>query len=108
MYRPLRVFVAMGLVMIALGVIPGLRFLYFMFVEKRAGHVQSLIFAAILIIVGFQVVLIGLLADLLSCNRKLLEDLMYRVRKMEYARDIPGGRELLPEDRTHKHTAARA
>ena len=108
MYRPLRVFVAMGLVMIALGVIPGLRFLYFMFVEKRAGHVQSLIFAAILIIVGFQVVLIGLLADLLSCNRKLLEDLMYRVRKMEYARDIPEGSELLQEDRAHKHTAVRA
>ena len=89
MYRPLRVFLAMGIAMIVLGVIPGIRFLYFMFVAHQAGHVQSLIFAAIFIIVGFQVMLIGLLADLLACNRKLIEELMYRVRKMETARETP-------------------
>ncbi|MGD0200812.1 MAG: glycosyltransferase family 2 protein [Bryobacteraceae bacterium] len=83
MYRALRVFLAMGIGMILLGMIPGIRFLYLMLVGQRVGHVQSLILAAILIIVGFQVTLIGLLADLLSCNRKLLEELIYRVRKME-------------------------
>jgi len=83
MYRALRVFLALGISMILVGMIPGIRFLYLMIVGQRVGHVQSLILAAILIIVGFQVMLIGLLADLLSCNRKLLEEVIYRVRKME-------------------------
>lgn len=83
MYRALRVFLALGIGMILVGMIPGIRFLYLMIIGHRVGHVQSLILAAILIIVGFQVMLIGLLADLLSCNRKLLEEVIYRVRKME-------------------------
>jgi glycosyltransferase involved in cell wall biosynthesis len=85
MYQALRVFLAMGLGMIVLGMIPGIRFIYLYLDGQRVGHVQSLILAAILIIVGFQVMLIGLLADLLSCNRKLLEEVSYRVRKMEIA-----------------------
>ncbi len=90
MYRALRVFLAIGLAMILIGTVPGLRFLYLMAVGQRVGHVQSLILSAILIIVGFQVMLIGLLADLLSCNRKLLEELVYRVRKMEMADGAQG------------------
>jgi hypothetical protein len=50
---------------------------------ERVGHIQSLILAAILIIVGFQILLIGLLADLIANNRKLLEETVYRVRKLE-------------------------
>ena len=83
MYRPLRVFSALGATLIVLGTIPGIRFLYLYSVGQRVGHVQSLIFAAILIIVGFQVLLMAALADLLSCNRKLLEEVIYRVRKLE-------------------------
>jgi glycosyltransferase involved in cell wall biosynthesis len=83
MYRPLRVFLALGVSLIVLGIVPGVRFLYLFAIGQRVGHVQSLILAAILIIVGFHVLLIGLLADLLSCNRKLLEELIYRVRKLE-------------------------
>ncbi len=86
MYRALRVFLTIGIGMILLGTIPGIRFLYLYAIGQRIGHIQSLILAAILIIVGFLVSLIGLLADLLNFNRKLLEDLSYRVRKME----IPG------------------
>src|ERR1700722_14091890 len=87
MYRPLRVFLALGGALIGLGTIPGIRFLYLYSIGHRIGHVQSLILSAILIIVGFQVLLIGLLADLLSCNRKLLEELIYRVRKLENTRE---------------------
>jgi glycosyltransferase involved in cell wall biosynthesis len=83
MYRPLRVFSAIGGALIALGLVPGIRFLYLYTAGHRIGHVQSLILSAILIIVGIQILLIGLLADLLSCNRKLLEDVIYRVRKLE-------------------------
>jgi hypothetical protein len=68
-----------------LGTLPGIRFLYLYSVGQRVGHVQSLILSAILIIVGFQVMLIGMLADLLSSNRKLLEEVLYRVRKLEFA-----------------------
>jgi glycosyltransferase involved in cell wall biosynthesis len=83
MYRPLRVFMTLGLLMVLAGCIPGIRFLWFYFNGDRVGHVQSLILAAILIIVGFQVVFIGLLADLIANNRKMLEETLYRVRKLE-------------------------
>jgi len=83
MYRPLRVFATLGAFLILAGCIPGIRFLWFYFGGDKVGHVQSLILAAILIIVGFQILLIGLLADLIANNRKLLEETLYRVRKME-------------------------
>ena len=83
MYRPLRVFTALGLLLIVLGLVPALRFVYLYATGDRIGHVQSLILAAILEIIGFQVLLIGLLADLIANNRKLLEETLYRVRKLE-------------------------
>ncbi len=85
MYRPLRVFTILGGAMIIAGLVPGVRFLWFFVAGERVGHIQSLILAAILIIVGFQILLIGLLADLIANNRKLLEETLYRVRKMELA-----------------------
>lgn len=96
MYRPLRVFSMLGGTLIAAGMAPGIRFLYLLSTGHRTGHVQSLILSAILIIVGFQVMLIGLLADLLSCNRKLLEEVIYRVRKLEVAQPgSTGARKIL-------------
>jgi glycosyltransferase involved in cell wall biosynthesis len=83
MYRPLRVFMTMGGMLIASGVVLGLRFLYFFLQTRGAGHIQSLILAAILTIVGFQVCLIGLIADLVRMNRKMMEETLYRVRRME-------------------------
>ena len=84
MYEPLKVFTYIGVVVFAGGFSLGLRFLYYyLFVDRGIGHIQSLILAAVLMIVGFQVLLIGLLADVISANRKLLEDLVYRVRSME-------------------------
>ena len=83
MYRPLRVFMTLGSILILLGVLPGLRFVYFYVIGERAGHIQSLIAAAILIIVGFQVALIGLLADVMASNRKLLEEVVYRLRRAD-------------------------
>jgi len=84
MYRPLRVFVMIGGVLIGSGAMLGLRFLFFFWQGGGvAGHVQSLILAAILTIVGFQVCLIGLIADLVGLNRKMLEETLYRIRRME-------------------------
>jgi len=84
MYEPLKVFTYIGLLVFSGGVALGIRFLYyFFFVDRGIGHIQSLILAAVLMILGFQVVLIGLLADVISANRKLLEELVYRVRSLE-------------------------
>lgn len=83
MYRPLRVFTAVGVTLVLLGAIPGLRFLVLYVSGEREGHVQSLILSAILTIVGFQVLLIGLVADMISHSRKMLEEVVYRVRKLE-------------------------
>ena len=83
MYRPLRLFTWIGGSMLFFGTLLGGRYLYFLAVGQSGGHVQSLILAAILLIVGFQVFLIGLVADLIGFNRQILEELLYRVRRME-------------------------
>jgi hypothetical protein len=92
MYEPLKVFGSIGLVIFGGGVAISARFLYYYFFEGAAagrGHLQSLILSAVLMIVGFQVALIGLLADVISANRKLLEDVLYRLRRLELHADRP-------------------
>ena len=83
MYEPLKIFTYIGIVFFGTGFAISLRFLYFYLNNAGQGHLQSLILSAVLMIVGFQVLLIGLVADVISGNRKLIEDLVYRVRKME-------------------------
>jgi len=83
MYRPLRVFTLMGSIFILGGLAITVRFLYYYIIGQGMGHLQSVILAAILLIVGFQVILIGLVADLIGFNRKILEELLYRVRFLE-------------------------
>ncbi|MBM3127438.1 MAG: glycosyltransferase family 2 protein [Chloroflexi bacterium] len=85
MFQPLRVFWIIGAALILIGLAPALRFFYFFLLGSGTGHIQSLIFAAIFLIVGFQVLLIGLLADLIGFNRKILEEILYRLRKLETA-----------------------
>jgi hypothetical protein len=83
MYEPLKVFTSIGLLALLAGLATSARFVYFYVTGSGAGHVQSLLLAAVLLIVGFQVMLMGLLADVISANRKLLEDLLYRSRSMD-------------------------
>ncbi len=83
LYRPLRLFLMVGLLMLVGGLLVGFRFLFFYITGEGNGHVQSLILTAILLIVGFQVTLIGLLADLVGFNRKMLEEALYRLRRLE-------------------------
>lgn len=87
MYRPLRVFTLFSAIFILAGLALGVRFLYFYFNGIGGGHVQSVILAAILLIIGFQIGLIGLVADLISFNRKIMEEVSYRVRRLELARE---------------------
>jgi glycosyltransferase involved in cell wall biosynthesis len=98
LYRPLRVFLTLGLVLIVMGMLPGLRFLYLLCVGRGEGHVQSLILAAILLVVGFQVVLMGLVADLISLNNRIAEEVVYRIRKLEFNQVNPPPAALGPGD----------
>ncbi len=88
MYRPLRVFLSIGGVFAFLGVLLGLRFVYSYLIDMGhglpVGHVQSLILAAILVIVGVQVGLIGLVADLIAFNRKLMEEVLFRAKGLSH------------------------
>lgn len=83
MYKPLRFFTILGLIPLVIGVGLGIRFLVYYCMGVGGGHVQSLILAAILLLVGWQTIIIGLQADIIAANRKLLQDIQYRVRKME-------------------------
>jgi len=83
MYQPLRVFFYLGAVMVIIGLLPILRFLYFYFTSGGAGHIQSLLLGSVLVILGFITFLIGLLADLISFNRQLLEMTLERVKRLE-------------------------
>jgi glycosyltransferase involved in cell wall biosynthesis len=83
MFQPLRVFVYIGGICILGGLIPSIRFFFYYMAGYGSGHIQSLIFAAILFIIGFQVLVLGLLGDVISCNRKLIEDALLRVKRIE-------------------------
>lgn len=82
-YKPLSFFVATGDIFFLFGTALGLRFLYFYLVtQTSSGHIQSLILAAVLLILGGFLVIMGLIADLISVNRKLLENVEYRLQRL--------------------------
>ena len=87
MYKPLRFFTLVGLIPIILGMGLGIRFLIYYFEGFGEGHVQSLILASLLILVGVQTIVVGLQADIIAANRKILEDIQYHVRKLDYDND---------------------
>lgn len=84
MYRPLAVLTTIGLIPFLIGLGIGIRFMVFYFQGYSAGHVQSLILACTLMIMGFMTFVIGMLADVISANRKIMEDVQYHVRKLYY------------------------
>lgn len=83
-YRPFRFFITIAGISGAMGLILIARFLYFFALGNGNGHVQSLIFAAIFMIAAVQLAIIAIIGDLLSINRKLLEDIQTRMKKAEF------------------------
>ena len=83
LYEPLKIFLYIGGTVFLGGFLISLRFLYFYFIGQGGGKVQSLILSAVLMIVGFQIGMIGLLADIISANRRLIEETLFRVKKLE-------------------------
>ncbi len=87
-YKPLEVFFAIGTIPLLIGLALGIRYLYFYFNGQGEGHIQSLILMTVLFMIGVLTVVVGLLADLMGSQRKIQEETLYRVRRLE--RDLEG------------------
>jgi len=86
MYEALRVFLTLGMLPFLAGITLVVRFSYFYLIGDGAGHVQSLVIAVLLIMLGVQTFLLGFLADLIARNRHLSEETNYRLKKIEFGR----------------------
>lgn len=85
MYEPMKFFVKISLFFMGASGVLWLRYLYFFFFgAKHGGHIQSLILAAILAIVGIQLLFIGFLADTIAANRRLAEEILYKQKKEQF------------------------
>jgi len=82
-YRPFFLFVWPGIVLGLAGFIAGARYLYFVLIGEGGGHVQSVVLAALCLILGTLMVMMGFLAELIATNRKLLERIDLRVKRIE-------------------------
>lgn len=84
LYKPLRFFTILGTIPVTLGGLLGLRWLLlFLFVDPTRSRAPSLILAAVLVLIGFQLWMFGLVADLMAANRRLLEETRLRLRRMD-------------------------
>jgi len=83
MYNPLRMFSYVGVLLAVVGLAPILRFLYFYFSGDGAGHIQSLVLGGAFLMMGFVAVLVGVVADLINFNRRLVELTLQKVRDLE-------------------------
>ncbi len=83
-YKSFRFFIGLGLAIFSLGVFIGLQFILHYLSGNGDGRIQSLILASVFLGGGFQVILVAFLSDLLSVNRRLLEDVQYRLKKIEH------------------------
>ncbi len=86
MYEPMKIFLISGIVVFLIGLFPYINFLRMMVAwgEPVGGHLQSLLAGAVFILLGFMLGTMGIMADLMGINRKLLEDTLYRLKEIEY------------------------
>ena len=84
MYKPMRFFFALGCIPFVLGVLLGIRFLVFFLHGGGNGNVQSLILCSMLILISVMVWVVGLLADVMAANRKILQEIQQKVRELDY------------------------
>lgn len=83
MYKPLVFFLICGSIPFLAGTVLIIRFLIFFAHGAGMGHIQSLVVASMLVMMGFMTFILGLQADIIAANRKLLEDVQFRIRRME-------------------------
>lgn len=111
MYEPLKVFLSLGALLAGCGLALFIRFLYFYLIGQGQGHVQSLIAASVLVFLGFQTFLLGLLSDLIARNRRITEEISYQIRKAgvvaQVGRSASSGRAKRPGAAARKRGGAR-
>jgi glycosyltransferase involved in cell wall biosynthesis len=83
MFNPFRLFAGLGILLGFVGFLVGCRFVYYYFITGGAGKIQSLILSAVLLLIGFQFIVISFIADLISANRRLIEDALLRIKKIQ-------------------------
>ena len=88
LYKPLQFFSILGSIPFIAGLILGIRFLVFAIQGHSEGHVQSLILASTLMMMGFMTYVVGILSDTISAERKILEDAQYHARRADYATSV--------------------
>ena len=99
MYKPLNAFMMLGAMMLFIGMIPTLRFLYHFVIGEGDGNIQSLVLGGVFIMAGYMTVVMALLGDTIATNRQLLERTLSRVRKIELRESFT---ETQPQDDTSK------
>lgn len=82
-YRPLKLFAWGGTAAVGIGMLAGLRFLYYYVTNRGEGHIQSVVFASLCIILGTMMWMMGIISELIATNRKLLERLNWRIQRLE-------------------------
>ncbi|WP_426167508.1 glycosyltransferase family 2 protein [Sandarakinorhabdus sp. DWP1-3-1] len=97
MYKPLRAFLALGLLFLAIGLVPLVRFLILFMIGQGEGKIQSVVLGGIFLVIGIVTVLMGLIADLIGKNRQLLEVTLEKMRRIEL--DQHGFHSMLVADR---------
>jgi len=83
-YQPLNVFLTLGLLVFTSGFLIGCRFLYYYLVGAGGGKIQSLILAAVLVMLGVQILVLGIVANLIAANRFILEKILVKIRELEF------------------------
>jgi glycosyltransferase involved in cell wall biosynthesis len=83
LYKPMRVFLVIGSLLFIIGLIPIVRFVYFYLIGSGAGHIQSLVVGTMIVLIGFITSVMAMLASAIGWNRKLIEELLYRIKKID-------------------------
>lgn len=99
LYEPLKTFFYVGGVLAGIGMLGVARFLYFYASGQGGGHIQSLVLSGVFLTIAFQVWMLGILADLISINRRLSEEILYRVRRGAGSPATNGSGRLTPRSR---------
>lgn len=84
MYKPLRFFIGFGFIPLILGLAIGIRYIVLLCIGAGQGNIQSLILCSLLIMIGVLIMVLGMLADTIAANRKMIEDVQYHVRNLDY------------------------
>ena len=84
LYRSLSAFLVLGGVMVLIGLLPIIRFLYLYAIGQGDGHIQSLILGGVFLLAGYITTIVAFLSDTISTNRRLIENSLTIVRKSEH------------------------